>query len=91
MDKSVYTSMSSSDKILKWNIVGIQGRLLNLIIDPIYIDSFSIEKNYNFINFSRAIYERSRNFVVKSPYKINQAYHTVVSKVFFFFFKYYII
>jgi tRNA-specific adenosine deaminase 1 len=37
-------SMSCSDKILKWNMVGIQGGLISSVIDkPIFLSSIIIE------------------------------------------------
>ena len=42
VEKRTY-SLSCSDKIMKWNIVGIQGCLLNLLMEPIFIDTLLIE------------------------------------------------
>lgn len=34
--------MTCSDKIARWNVVGVQGALLSRIIEPIYFDSIVI-------------------------------------------------
>ena len=35
-------SMSCSDKILMWNMLGVQGTLLTAILDPVYVDSITL-------------------------------------------------
>lgn len=53
----LYT-MSCSDKLARWNVLGIQGSLLSLYIDPIYYKSIIIGAMYHEQHLTRALYTR---------------------------------
>ena len=53
----LYT-MSCSDKIARWNILGIQGSLLSLYVDPIYFKSIIVGAMYHEHHLTRALYTR---------------------------------
>ncbi|KAI1715500.1 adenosine-deaminase (editase) domain-containing protein [Ditylenchus destructor] len=80
-NNSIYLSMSSSDKMLKWNAVGIQGCLLHHFIEPIFIESLAVGKDYDANHLSRAICSRALNTTFEAPFKVNQIYLTPVTPV----------
>jgi tRNA-specific adenosine deaminase 1 len=53
-------SLSCSDKIARWNIMGIQGCMLSSLIDPIYMSSYILPNgtSFNRVAMERAISKR---------------------------------
>ncbi|XP_050522594.1 tRNA-specific adenosine deaminase 1 isoform X2 [Daktulosphaira vitifoliae] len=53
-------SVSCSDKILRWNYVGLQGAMLSLLIEPIYLSSITISGQcpYSYNALYRAVVGR---------------------------------
>lgn len=46
---------SCSDKIAKWNVLGVQGSLLSVLIEPVYINSIILGKLFHSGHLSRAV------------------------------------
>ncbi|XP_025936648.1 double-stranded RNA-specific adenosine deaminase isoform X3 [Apteryx rowi] len=77
-------TMSCSDKILRWNVLGLQGALLSHFIEPVYLSSVTLGYLYSQGHLTRAIccrVARDGNTLgtkLQAPYHIN---HPEVGRV----------
>ena len=60
--------MCCSAKIARWNVIGIQGGLLSLYIEPIYLSSITVGSDFNDSHMRRAVYGRVSTINDLPPY-----------------------
>ncbi|XP_060861988.1 double-stranded RNA-specific editase Adar [Metopolophium dirhodum] len=67
-------TMSCSDKLTRWNVLGLQGNLLSNFVEPIYLESISIGSMFNINHMKRTIYGRVENSIDELPqnYKLQK-------------------
>lgn len=66
------TFMACSDKVAKWNVVGIQGAVLSAFIQPIYLSSLLVsDDHFDYDTFVESFYGRVNKNLLKSYLKDN--------------------
>ena len=69
-------TMSCTDKVCRWNVLGMQGALLSHIIEPVYLDSLTLGYLYDHGHLARAVCcrlskESDINDDLPLPYSLN--------------------
>lgn len=67
-DSPFASSLSCSDKICLWNILGIQGALLSHFLKPIYFNSILIVDDFDLECATRALIYRISEFEIKEKF-----------------------
>lgn len=69
-------SMSCSGKLMKWNLVGVQGALLSQLIEPLYFASIIVGAKFDYAHLYRAVVGRIEEHITSdglpAGYRLNK-------------------
>jgi len=73
MQGSRLLTMSCSDKVCRWNVLGLQGSLLSYYIEPVYLFSISLGSMFHPTHLMRAVNGRIESTLsgLPKPFKLN--------------------
>ncbi|KAI8854992.1 adenosine deaminase/editase [Chytridium lagenaria] len=73
LDSEVSLAMSCSDKIAKWNVVGICGAMVSILLEPIYLSSIVVGDYFDSDAIGQACIERlSSTTDLPSGYRVSK-------------------
>ncbi|CAF1257600.1 unnamed protein product [Adineta steineri] len=74
-------TMSCSDKLCRWNFIGLQGALLSTLIEPVYYTSIIIGSLYHSEHIRRALFSRIEHIIgnIATPYGLHRPFISGVS------------